>query len=266
ETLCSDLQAEHAELEAVLADLDAARWEFRTPFLDWRIKDEIRHLAYFDDRAALAATNPEAFNAHLQEVMDDFAAFERWLEQVGLDMSPGELMSWWRSKRKTMLDVLAGCDPKDRLPWYGPPMSAISFTTARLMETWAHGQDIFDTLRIRRKPTDRLAHIAHLGVRTFDWTYKNRGLEVPRTRVRVVLTAPSGKTWAWGPQDAENSISGPAEDFCLVVVQRRHVDDTSLTVAGDTARDWMLKAQCFAGPPVDGPKPEERLVFPGKRA
>lgn len=260
QSICSDLKAEHEELEGVLADLDDGQWLAPTPFLTWKIKDEIRHLAYFDDRAALAATDPEAFNRHLEEAVSDFAAFEKTLESVGQDLSPEELMAWWRRQRHVMLEALNRCDPKDRLPWYGPPMSALSFATARLMETWAHAQDVFDTLRIERTPTDRLRHIAHLGVKTFGWTYMNRSLEAPRTPVRVELRAPSGAVWTWGPEDAEQQISGPAEDFCLVVVQRRHVDDTALAVTGDAARDWMLKAQCFAGPPVDGPKPGQRVV------
>ncbi|MFP4159645.1 MAG: TIGR03084 family metal-binding protein [Desulfobacterales bacterium] len=260
ETICNDLKAEHQELEGVLRDLDDDQWEMKTPFLDWRIKDEIRHLAYFDDRAALAATDPAAFNQHLGEVVNDLEAFEKTLEEVGLEMSPAELMQWWREKREIMLEALAGCSPKDRLPWYGPPMGALSFATARLMETWAHGQDIFDTLRIRRTPTDRLRHIAYLGVRTFNWTYENRGLKVPEKPVRVEVTGPSGDVWAWGPEDAENKVRGSAEEFCLVVVQRRHVDDTALEVKGDVARDWMEKAQCFAGPPVDGPRPGQRVV------
>jgi len=260
EAICKDLKAEHEELEGILAGLDEARWQLKTPFLSWRIKDEIRHLAYFDDRAALAATDPAAFNTHLEEVVKDFAGFEKMLETVGDDMSPDKLMQWWRTHRAIMLDALVQCDPRDRLPWYGPPMGALSFATARLMETWAHGQDIFDTLGLRRTPTDRLRHIAHLGNKTLGWTYINRGLEVPQTAVRVELTAPSGGIWTWGPEDAQNYIAGPAEAFCLVMVQRRHVDDTALEVAGDLARDWMLKAQCFAGPPVDGPEPGERAM------
>ncbi|MBS3754372.1 MAG: TIGR03084 family protein [Desulfobacterales bacterium] len=260
ETICNDLKAEHEELEGVLEGLDENQWKMKTPFLNWRIKDEIRHLAYFDDRAALAATRPDAFNQHLDEVLNDFEAFEKTLETMGMDMSPAELMQWWREQRKIMLGALAGCDPKDRLPWYGPTMSALSFATARLMETWAHGQDVFDTLRIRRTPTNRLRHIAYLGTRTFGWTYANRGLAVPEEPVRVEVTGPSGDLWAWGPEDAGNRLRGPAEDFCLVVVQRRHVDDTNLKVTGDVARDWMEKAQCFAGPPVDGPRPGQRVI------
>jgi uncharacterized protein (TIGR03084 family) len=132
-------------------------------------------------------------------------------------------------------------------------MNALSLATSRLMETWAHGQDIFDALRIPRESTDRLRHIAHLGFRTLEWTYRNRCLKVPDEPVRVELRAPSGALWAWGPEAAENRICGPAEDFCLVVTQCRHVDDTILEISGGVARDWMEKAQCFAGPPREGP-------------
>ena len=182
------------------------------------------------------------------------------LGEVGKDMSIEELMGWWRRERKKLLEAYSTLGRKDRLPWYGPTMSALSHATARLMETWAHGQDVFDALRLKRANTDRLRHVAHLGVTTFGWSYTNRGLEPPKTPVRVELTAASGSVWTWGPEDASDRISGPAEDFCLVVVQRRHVDDTSLEVVGETARDWMLKAQCFAGPATDGPPPGERVV------
>jgi uncharacterized protein (TIGR03084 family) len=141
-------------------------------------------------------------------------------------------------------------------------MSAKSFLTARLMETWAHGQDVVDAVGAARAPTDRLRHIAQLGVITRRWSYANRGLAVREEEVRVELAGPSGTTWTWGQDDAAASIVGAAEDFCLVVTQRRHVDDTMLVVRGDAARDWMLKAQAFAGPPTDGPRPGTRTATP----
>ena len=258
--ICEDLRTEHEELDAVLSDLDEGQWMLMTPSPGWNIKDQVRHLAYFDDRAALSASDADAFGKHIQEVMSDISAFIKMLEGVGKDMSIEKLMGWWRTERNKMLVAYAGIGRKDRLPWYGPPMSALSHATARLMETWAHGQDVFDALRLKRTNTDRLRHVAHLGVTTFGWSYTNRGLEAPQTPTRVELTASSGTVWTWGPEDASDKISGPAEDFCLVVAQRRHVDDTRLEVVGETARDWMLKAQCFAGPPTEGPKPGERVV------
>ncbi|HMK65341.1 MAG TPA: maleylpyruvate isomerase family mycothiol-dependent enzyme, partial [Thermodesulfobacteriota bacterium] len=137
--------------------------------------------------------------------------------------------------------------------------SALSFATARLMETWAHGQDVFDALRLKRVNTDRIRHIAHLGVTTFGWSYRNRGLEVPQKSVRVELTAPSGELWTWGPEESSEKITGPADDFCLVVTQRRHLADTALEAKGNVAVDWMSKAQCFAGPATNGPKAGERV-------
>jgi uncharacterized protein (TIGR03084 family) len=259
EAICRDLNAEHEALEALLEKLDESQWQTMTPSPGWNIKDQIRHLAYFDEQAALSATDTSKFNRHLEEVFGDLEGWLKVLDEVGRDLSTEALTAWWRQERKKMLDAYAVLDPKTRLPWYGLPMSALSSATARLMETWAHGQDVFDTLRLKRTYTDRLRHIAFLGVNTFGWSYTNRGLEKPATPVRVELTAPSGAVWTWGPADATNRISGPAEGFCLVVAQRRHVDDTGLEVIGDVARDWMLKAQCFAGPPTDGPKPGERV-------
>ena len=259
--ICNDLKAEIEELDGVLAGLDEEQWLLPTPFLTWQIKDEIRHLAYFDDRAALAATDPKAFGSYLEEMLSDLEAFDRTLKSVGQELTVADLMQWWRQQRQIMLDTLAQCNPKDKLPWYGgQPMGALSFATARLMETWAHGQDVFDTLRQRRTPTDRLRHIAHLGVKTLGWSYMIRGQKVPQEPVLVELTAPSGEIWSWGPTSAKQRLSGPAEDFCLVVVQRRHIADTALKVVGDVARDWMLKAQCFVSEPVDGPAPGQRVV------
>jgi uncharacterized protein (TIGR03084 family) len=261
--ICEDLRAEHEELEALLTGLDQTQGEVVTPFYSWTVKKEVEHLAYFDDRASLAATDPEAFQRHLTEDigsrLDGIVCHTQ--KTVG-NRSIEELIDWWKTERRRMLAELEKHDPKDRLPWYGPPMSALSFATARLMETWAHAQDVFDAMRLKRRYTDRLRHIAHLGVSTFGWSYIVRGLDVPQTQVRLELTAPSGKTWTWGPKDVAQKISGPVQDFCLVVVQRRHVDDTRLELIGDTARDWMLKAQCFAGPPADGPEPGKRVIIP----
>jgi len=168
-------------------------------------------------------------------------------------MSKYGLLAQWRANRLTLGRVASELDDNARIAWYGPSMGAKSFLTARLMEAWAHGQDIVDTLGVEREATDRLRHITQLGFITRGWTYMNRGLEAPDVSIRVELTSPSGDLWKFGPDDAEETIVGPAEDFCLVTTQRRHVDNTDLTVTGASARDWMEKAQLFAGPPSDGP-------------
>jgi uncharacterized protein (TIGR03084 family) len=142
-------------------------------------------------------------------------------------------------------------DPTTRVPWYGPSMAARSFVTARLMETWAHGQDIVDALGVTRTPTARLRHVAHIGVRARPFSYALHGLTLPAIGVAVRLTGPDGQEWTWGEWESDksplNSVSGSALDFCLVVTQRRHLFDTGLDVVGDVAIEWMTIAQAFAG-------------------
>jgi uncharacterized protein (TIGR03084 family) len=136
-----------------------------------------------------------------------------------------------------------------KLPWFGPPMSPASMATARLMETWAHGQDVADALGVQRTPTARLRHVAHLAVRTRGFAHVVNDLDPPTADVRVELLAPDGGTWTFGPEDAEQTVTGTALDFCLVAVQRVHRDDTDLVANGPEADQWLDVIQAFAGPP-----------------
>src|SRR5207248_829694 len=155
-----------------------------------------------------------------------------------------------REQRADLLAALRAADPAAKVPWYGPPMSPASFATARLMEYWAHGQDIADGLGVTRTPTTRLRHICHLGVRTRTFSYVNRGKPAPATDVFVTLRGPDGDTWTWGDPDSPDRVAGSALDFCLVVTQRRLLDDTALDVTGRHAQEWMQIAQAFAGGPT----------------
>jgi uncharacterized protein (TIGR03084 family) len=175
-------------------------------------------------------------------------------------MNGAELLAYWRTRFSGLVEALACLDPKARLPWYGPTMSARSFATARMMETWAHGQDIFDAVPAGRQPTPRLKHIAHIGATTFGWTFANRKLPVPEPTPYIELDAPGNETWTWNDPSEENYVRGSAEDFCLVVTQRRNVADTGLRYAGDAAKNWLSIAQCFAGPPATPPEPGVRVV------
>lgn len=245
----SDLAAETAALTGLVDDLDGPGWATMTPSEPWTIADQIGHLAYFDEQAALSAADPEAFTAALNRDADrltDVAALHR---DRNLD-GPGTL-AWLKSARADLLGALAGLDPDQKVPWYGPPMRAESAAVARLMETWAHGTDVADALGTVLPATDRLFRVADLGVRTFSWSFRIRGLEVPEQRVRVALRGPSGTTRVWNDASSA-SITGPVEEFCLVVAQRRNVADTHLVLEGGPARQWMEIAQVFAGPPGPG--------------
>jgi len=259
EKVRADLLAEQADLDAIVAGLTVEQWALPTPSPGWSVADQIGHLMYFDGTAATAITDPEAFTETVTLLLEGMASANSTGTDPTLDaaraMTPLELLHAWRSNRLHLAEVSSTLADDDRVVWYGPSMGAKSFLTARLMETWAHGQDIVDTVGASRPATDRLRHIAQLGYITRGWTYVNRRLDVPDVAVGVELTAPTGGLWRFGPDDAAESVVGPAEDFCLVVTQRRHVNDTDLHVTGEAARDWMLKAQAFAGTPTDGPTP-----------
>jgi uncharacterized protein (TIGR03084 family) len=253
--LLADLVAESSALREILDPLPPPRWRLPTPAANWSIADQVSHLAFFDEAALASMTDPERFRrdaAALAAVGDDFpdrvAAEHRHL-------GAAELLSWFTGGRRALVDGYAGCDPAARLPWYGPDMGPASSITARLMETWAHGQDVADGLGVARVPTDRLRHVAHIGVGARAFSYATNGRDMPEGAIRVELTGPSGDTWTWGPSDAGDVVAGPAIDFCLVVTQRRHIDDTDLVVTGALATDWIALAQAFAGPPGAGRKP-----------
>lgn len=225
--------------------------------------DTIAHLTYFDGTAVLAATDAGGFRAATAAALADLDGFEAETLQRGRSLGPTGLLEVWRTGRHELIEAFAPLDPSSRLPWYGPDMSARSFATARLMETWAHGQDIADAVGAARRPTDRLRHVAHIGVRARPFSYVTRGLPVPEADVHVELVGPSGATWAWGDVGAEDRLSGAALDFCLVVTQRRHPADTTLVAEGGLAEEWLTIAQAFAGPPGPGRQPGQ---FKGGRS
>jgi uncharacterized protein (TIGR03084 family) len=259
-SVTTDLVAEQEALDAVVAPISAADWELATPSPRWAIRDQIGHLAFFDETAALAISDPEGFIQHRTDFVAAAFANPGAGDELTLgparSMTPEELLAHWRDCRNRLAEAAAGCGEKDRIEWYGPSMGAKSFLTARLMEAWAHGQDICDTIGADRESTDRLRHIAQLGFITRGWTYINRKMEIPEGDVRIELASPSGETWTFGPEDAAATVRGSAEDFCLVTSQRRNLADTSLAIDGAVAEEWLEMAQLFAGPPSNPPAPQ----------
>ncbi|WP_194893143.1 TIGR03084 family metal-binding protein [Catenulispora pinisilvae] len=251
--LLEDLAAESAVLDALVTPLDPDAWRAPTPAPGWTIGHQIAHLAWTDRVAGLAARDPAEFNAMLTRALQDSGAgFVDQEAERGARLAPAELLAAWRADRHELVTALAAVPPGQKLPWFGPPMGAATMVTARLMETWAHGQDIADALGVKREPTARLRNVAHLGVRTRDFAYIQRGLQPPAAEFRIELTAPDGSLWTWGPQDAAERVTGPALDFCLLVAQRRHRDDLAVRADGAAADAWLDIAQVFAGPSGSG--------------
>lgn len=250
--MCADLAAEHESLDVLVAEADLAT---PTPAPGWTVGDQLSHLAYFDEQALVAMTDPERFAVEAELLLAQFLTGADPSVERGRAVDSVELVAWWRAGRAALLAAAASADPKARVPWYGPAMSARSFVTARLMETWAHGQDIVDGLGVSREPTARLRHVAHIGVGARAFSYLANGREVPTVSVRVELVAPNGELWAWGDESAADRVAGPAFDFCLLVTQRRHRDDVAVSATGEAAHEWLEIAQAFAGPPGPGRTP-----------
>lgn len=259
--LADDLRAEGDEFHRLLSSLSAADWHRPTPFKDWTVEYVIQHLAFGDWLNTLSLTDPEQFSAVMTRRMAARAGGRRamGLEETGLELGQGPaLLAQWHDRLHKLCDIFAASDPKARMKWVGPDMSVRSAATARLMETWAHGQDVYDMLHQPRVATDRIRNIATLGVNTYGWSFQVHGQEPPGPAPHVRLTAPSGAVWTWNEPDQDNRIEGTALDFCQVVTQGRHIDEVDLQITGEAAQQWMAIAQCFAGAPETPPPPGAR--------
>jgi uncharacterized protein (TIGR03084 family) len=244
----ADLQAESDDLDALVSELPDHAWAAATPAAGWTIGHQIAHLAWTDRVALLAVTDQDAFQTEVRSALGALDSYVDDVAAAGATAPPAEVLTRWRDGRADLAEALLAVPDGTRIGWFGPPMSATSMATARLMETWAHGQDVADAVGITRLPTPRLRHVAHLGVRTRDFAYLVRDRTPPGEPFRVELSAPDGSIWIWN-DDAEQAVIGPALDFCLLVTRRRNRADLAVTAHGPDADEWLDIAQAFAGPP-----------------
>jgi uncharacterized protein (TIGR03084 family) len=257
-----DFRDESDATFALLDLLDDNDWARKTQFKQWTINDIVAHLHIGNYMADLSLNDEPAFAVFMRRLATPakpgtsrLTSTHAWLDGI----SNRDLLIRWRDFYREMAGRFADADPKKRVKWVGPDMSVLSSITARLMETWAHSQAIYDLLGKERSDTDRIKNVAVIGINTFGWTFANRGLPVPADRPYVRLAAPSGTTWEWGQPSEDNSIEGSAVEFCQVVTQVRNIADTKLRVIGETATSWLAIAQCFAGPPENPPPPGTRF-------
>ncbi len=253
--LLDDLGEEGDDLDRLVTALGDEQWALPTPAQGWSIATQIAHLAWTDGVAVIAITDEVEFARQLDAALEHIDGF---VDDAAADLAllePAVLLERWQNGRHELTSALRQVTDGRKLPWFGPPMSAASMATARLMETWAHGNDVADALGVVRTPTSRLRNIAHIGVRTRDFAFVSNQMDVPQEQFRVELTAPDGEVWSWGPDDATQRVSGPAVDFALLVTQRRHVEDLALRAVGGDAEQWLSIAQAFAGPPGGGRSP-----------
>ncbi|KAA9154824.1 TIGR03084 family protein [Amycolatopsis acidicola] len=251
--ILGDLAAESQSLDDLVARPDVS-WDTPTPAEGWAIRHQIAHLAWTDAKALIAVRTPEKFPDEVKRALLNEDDFAHQGAMEGAETPRDQLLAEWRDGRAALAEALGATPDGTKIPWYGPPMSAASMVTARLMETWAHGQDVFDALGLRRAPTARIRHIARFGVRTRDFSFALHSLAPPAEEFRVELRAPDGELWTYGPEDAAQRVTGSAADFCFVITQRRHPADTDLVARGPDAEEWLRIAQAFAGPPGNGRK------------
>lgn len=246
-----DLQEEGQILHQFLDTLKEDQWSLETPFKNRTVNWVVQHLHDADRWTYHSITDPDGFRQWMKDradgIKDDAPKYEG-----------RELLETWISYLGDLCSELQRVDPDLRAPWFGPDMGIRMMATARQMETWSHGQDVYDLLGVERKHGDRVKNICHIGVRTYAWTFVNRELRPPEPIPFISLKAPSGATWEWNDPSETDYINGDAVDFARVVTQGRNIADVPLTVVGDSANEWMSIAQCFAGPPEDPPPPGHR--------
>jgi uncharacterized protein (TIGR03084 family) len=254
--LLDDLKAEGDRLWNTVSGLDAAGWATPTPAEGWTVATQVAHLLWTDEVAVIAATptpeGKEAWDALvLRAIEDPMGYVDQGAHEIAR-LAPEALLARWGAAREALPRALRDYPAGEKMPWFGPPMSPASMATARFMETWAHALDVYDALGIEPEATDRIRHVAHLGVRTRNFSFSVHGLEAPAEEFRIELAAPSGAVWTYGPETAEQRVTGSAQDFCLLATQRVHRDDTDLVATGADAEKWLTIAQAFAGPAGEG--------------
>lgn len=251
--ILEDLRAEQDNLAEFLLKLTDSQWDLPSPAQGWTLRDCVSHIAHIDE---VAVQILQGDLSPLEEAKRVLMGFNEIGVSRGRSMSAQQILDWWEKARREMLEQLFGLDTKSRIPWFAMPMSAKAFATARLMETWAHGLDIFDAVGQAPKDTDRLRHVALLACLARPWAYQINGLQPPSIALRVELILPSGKLWSYGPEDAPEVIRGSASEFCRVAVRRLHYKDTNLKAQGQEAQRFLEIAQTYAGLPGSGRSPK----------
>ncbi|MGY3681967.1 TIGR03084 family metal-binding protein [Streptomyces sp. TE33382] len=256
--LLDDLLDESGEVDLMVGKLMPEQWALATPAAGWSVARQVAHLSWTDEVALLAANDPGAFAGEVTKALERPDSFvDEAAGELVAAHGPDALLARWRAGRQRLHEVLRTAPAGTRIPWYGPPMSVASMATARIMETWAHGQDIADALGAARTPTARLRHVARIGVRARDYAYAVRGIEPPGEEFRVELSVPGGELITYGPEGAPQRVTGPLLDFCLLVTRRAHRDDLAVTAVGPDAGRWLDIAQAFAGPAGAGRAPRK---------
>ena len=242
--ILSDLVAEQQSLDQFLQRVAIRDWDRATPAPGWSIRDTVSHLATFEEYAY----NALAEGGSRRGEADRYPTYEAFTEAgilPGREMRAQDVIEWWRGARAKVIEELSRSAPDTRVPWFKGDMSAKTFATTRLMETWAHGLDVYSSLDEECEDTIRLRHIAWLGWKSLPYAFELAGKEYSKP-VRIEVPGPQWSKWVFGPEDTDQVIKGQAGEWCRVAVQRMNPSDAeSLKAQGDVAETALLVARAY---------------------
>ncbi len=259
--------------ESALAELDSPARAAPSPVRGWTIGDLVTHVAATDGLLAAAIGIPadppvdprqdvvahsEALIAHARTRPAE-AEYARALWRDGVDAIAARLRA---EPNLAGRSIQVG----------GIGMSVADQLTVRAFETWIHARDIAHAVGLRLP--DPLAHDLHvmsdLAARLLDElsTLDIPGVsEPPAGTVELTLTGPGGGSWlvrvgavggaahAGGAEGAARTppaaeITLGTVEFCLLVGDRRRLDDLDVVITGDDplGRRLLALAPALSGP------------------
>ncbi len=230
--ILSDLVAEQQALDQFLQRISLRDWKKPTPARGWTIQDTISHLADSEEFAAATLTG-EADLERFRSAPDLDALRQEAVER-GRKMRPQDVIEWWRGGRARVVEPLSRMKASQRIDWIEGSMSARTLATTRLMETWAHGLDIYAAVDAEVEDTPRIRHVCWLGWKTLPYAFKMAGEDYVPIRVEVI--GPGYVKWVYGPEDTDQLIKGSASEWARLAVRRIGLDEVRLRATGDAAQ------------------------------
>ena len=254
-----DFRDECNAVYSILENLKEQDYEMPTQFKGWTFNNVIGHLHVWNYAADISLKDGDEWKNFANSAMQALgsgSSMNEFEQTITKGIKGPELLSMWKEYYTDMTERFAVADPKKRVKWMGPDMSVRSSISARHMETWAHAQELYDSLGLDRINEDRIKNIVIIGNNTFKWCFTVHKKTLPSIKPYLKLISPSGAIWEYNEPSEEHKIEGLAEEFCQVVTQVRNIKDVNLKLTGSIADEWMSVAQCFAGgaeqPPLPG--------------
>lgn len=243
--LLADLAAQHAELEGLVAGLDEAGWRTPSRCEGWDARDVVLHLAQTDELAVASLEgrlDGWSFGGDVDAGAGAMVEHER-------GSSGAEVLARWSAAAGAMRAAFASTDPSARVRWVAGELAARTLAATRIAECWLHTGDVAHGLGVGLAPTARLRHVARLAWRTLPYAFARAGRDAPGP-VAFVLTGPGGDEWRFEPGEpgagAPTTVTGPAEDLCLVAGQRLAASASALRADGPDAEAVLALVRTFA--------------------